>query len=126
MKIGQVSKLLNISISSLRYYDKLGLVSPIKNGYSRDYQEKDLERLRFVLILQAANFSLKDINTLIEFDHKYEDLESILTMPKEDKTKLSKLINDNLENVESQLVHLQETKDLLSNMKEKISTIKGE
>ncbi|WP_081478599.1 MerR family DNA-binding transcriptional regulator [Pediococcus claussenii] len=43
MKSSEVSKLLNISIDTLRYYEKIGIIPTVsrdKNGY-RDYQTTD-------------------------------------------------------------------------------------
>ena len=47
MTINEVSKKLNITQDTLRFYEKTGLIGPIrrdKSGY-RNYQEEDFERL---------------------------------------------------------------------------------
>lgn len=47
MRIGEVSKLTNVSMRSLRYYEEKGLIHPkrLKNGY-RDYDKLTLERIK--------------------------------------------------------------------------------
>lgn len=53
MTINEVSKKLNITQDTLRFYEKTGLIGPIrrdKSGY-RNYQEDDLRRIEFVIIL---------------------------------------------------------------------------
>lgn len=69
--IQQVSKKTGISTDSLRYYDKLGIVSPKrhKNGY-RYYDEKDISDLHYIRVMKYAQFTLSDIKTILEFsDH---------------------------------------------------------
>lgn len=65
--IKQVSKMLNIPIDSLRYYDTLGIVSPqrAENRY-RYYEEKDLQQLRYVAVMKYAHFSLVEIQAVME------------------------------------------------------------
>lgn len=67
--IGAVSKSTGISIDTLRYYDRIGLVSPANRGANgrRYYAEDDFERLRFVRRAQASGFSLEDIAELMQF-----------------------------------------------------------
>ncbi|MEF9958644.1 MAG: MerR family transcriptional regulator [Niameybacter sp.] len=65
--IGDVAKLLPISKDTLRYYDKLGIVSPKKstqNNY-RYYTREDLLALSYVLILRDLELSLEEIKGLI-------------------------------------------------------------
>ncbi len=49
-QIGDVTKRLNISADTLRYYEKIHLVPPISRGPSglRNYGEKDISRLKLV------------------------------------------------------------------------------
>ena len=48
LKIGEVSKLCNISIKTLRYYEEEKLITPVEidfySGY-RHYDEKNIERI---------------------------------------------------------------------------------
>ncbi len=70
--IKQVSKTTGIPTDSLRYYDKLGLVSPKRsdNGY-RYYDEEDLYRLQYVTVMKYAQFSLAEIKSIFElFDRE--------------------------------------------------------
>jgi len=66
-KIGDVTDQLGISADTLRYYEKIGLLSPIRAASGmRAYQERDLSRLRFVQRAKSMNFSLKEIGQLLE------------------------------------------------------------
>ncbi len=60
--ISQVAKKLNISRDTLRYYDKLGLVCPVRgdNRY-RYYSEEDVSRLMYIRVMKFAGFSLDEV-----------------------------------------------------------------
>ena len=66
-KIGDVTDRLGISADTLRYYEKIGLLSPMRAASGmRAYRERDLSRLRFVQRAKSMNFSLKEIGQLLE------------------------------------------------------------
>ena len=56
MTINEVSKKLNITQDTLRFYEKTGLIGPIrrdKSGY-RNYQEEDLRRIDLLILIQLG------------------------------------------------------------------------
>ena len=61
--IGEIAKRFNISISTIRYYDKEGLLPNIKreNGI-RKFSEQDVETIFIIECLKKTNVELKDIN----------------------------------------------------------------
>jgi len=65
--IKQMAQMSGIPTDSLRYYDKLGIVSPkrAENGY-RYYDEKDYTYLQYVSVMKYAHFSLSEIKTVIQ------------------------------------------------------------
>ena len=67
MTVHEVSKLAGVSIRTLQYYDKIGLLHP--TGYTdagyRLYDDADLERLQHILLFRELEFPLKDIKTII-------------------------------------------------------------
>jgi len=67
-KIGQVSEKLGLSVDTLRYYEKSGLLPPVARSGSgvRVYDEKDLSRLKFIQRAQKMNFTLSEISDLLE------------------------------------------------------------
>lgn len=64
--IKQMSEKTGLPADSLRYYDKLGIVSPKRSesGY-RYYDEKDYIALQYVAVMKYANFSLSEIKEVI-------------------------------------------------------------
>ena len=78
MTVHEVSKLAGVSIRTLQYYDKIGLLHP--TGYTdagyRLYDDADLERLRHILLFRELEFPLKDIKAIInspDFDRSKLD-----------------------------------------------------
>ncbi len=63
-KIGEFSKLANIPIKTLRYYDEINLFKPkeidLFSGY-RYYREEQLKDLKLFLSLKEVGFSLEEI-----------------------------------------------------------------
>ena len=68
MTIGQVSEQTGLSIHTLRYYEQIGLVTPVarlENGH-RAYSEEDIDRIGFVLCLKAAGMPIIGIKRYLE------------------------------------------------------------
>ena len=66
--IRQASIMLKIPRDTLRYYDKMGLVCPIRgdNNY-RYYTQQDIFDLQYIQVLSFAGFSLSEIGRLFEY-----------------------------------------------------------
>ncbi len=67
--IGQLANAADVPTSSVRFYERRGLLIPDERsrGNYRLYGDAALERLRFIKTAQAAGFTLKDIDLLLEF-----------------------------------------------------------
>ena len=65
--VGEMSKTLGVPASTLRYYDKEGLLPFVKrsSGGIRIFEEKDYEWLKVISCLKKAGMSLKDIREYI-------------------------------------------------------------
>lgn len=108
MTVKEVSKLTGVSIRTLQYYDEIGLLPPSQRteaGY-RLYDDTVLERLQQILLFRELEFSLTDIKAIVgdpDFDRakaldqqielltlKRERLEGIIRLAREQRTKLMK------------------------------------
>ena len=68
MNIGEVAKELGLSIDTLRYYEKMGLIKKVnKVDGKRKYSDKDVKDLNFILCMKSAGLSLKDIKKFLEY-----------------------------------------------------------
>lgn len=66
--VGEMASMLDVPASTLRYYDKEGLLPFVmrSSGGIRMFQESDVEWLRVIACLKSASMSIKDIRTYIE------------------------------------------------------------
>ena len=67
--IGQLAREADVPTSTVRYYERRGLLRPDgrSEGNYRMYGEATLERLLFVRSAQVAGFTLTDITALLDF-----------------------------------------------------------
>ncbi len=62
MKINEVSKKFDLSIDTLRFYEKIGLLEPIERVSGiRYYQQKDIERINVIKCMKKTGMSLETI-----------------------------------------------------------------
>lgn len=68
MTIGEVSRLTGVTIRTLRYYDRIGLLRPAQitaAGY-RLYDESSLQRLHTILLFRELETPLEDIRRILD------------------------------------------------------------
>ncbi len=77
MNIKEVSKKLDISSHTLRYYEKIGLISIKRSSNSsiRVYSNKDVIDLEYIIGLKKIGFSLEEIKVYL--DLKKEDFDTL-------------------------------------------------
>ncbi len=84
-RIGEFSKIAQVSGRLLRYYDQLGLISPVytdpQTGY-RYYSAKQLPRLNRILALKELGLTLEQIGQLLEDGITTDELRGMLTLKK--------------------------------------------
>ena len=63
MTVGEVAKKMGVTVRTLQYYDKEGLLSPLAESDAgrRLYTDKDLVTLNQIISLKSLGFSLDDI-----------------------------------------------------------------
>jgi DNA-binding transcriptional MerR regulator len=66
MKIAEVSEQFGMSVDTLRYYERVGLIPPVNRNESgiRDYNELDLRRVDFIKCMRGAGLP---VEVLIEY-----------------------------------------------------------
>ena len=66
--VGEMAKLLGVPTSTLRYYDKEGLLPFVERspGGMRLFQEKDYEWLQVIECLKKTGMPLKDIRVYVD------------------------------------------------------------
>ena len=106
---GQFAKLAGVTIRTIRYYDKIGLLKPSKvldNGY-RQYCNQDLMTLQKILSLKELGFSLEEIYPLIIDDNRESFKESLKLQ--------SSLIDQKIKHLTNLKSAIKNTERLLNN-----------
>ena len=112
MNAGEVAKKAEVGKDTLRYYEKMGLISePPRdtNGY-RNYPNSVLEELRFIKLGQSVGFTLNEIKPAIPF----------LANPKPGCPLLSEAIDNQIERVNSKISELKQSKITLERWRSKL------
>ena len=107
-KTGDFAKMANLSIRTIRYYDKIGLLKPSKiadNGY-RMYSDKDFMKLQKILSLKYLGFSLDDIFSMTVND-SYLSLQQSLSLQK-------KMIDQKIEQLQNIKLSLEKTEQFIT------------
>ena len=81
IRIGEFSRLSQTPVSTLRYYDEIGLLKPVEidhfTGY-RYYTFDQLARLNRILALKKLGFSLEEIARLVNADLPSQQVRAML------------------------------------------------
>lgn len=67
MIISEVSKEFNISVDTLRYYEKIGLIPPVNRTSSgiRDYTKEDCKWVEFIKCMRGAGLSIEALTEYV-------------------------------------------------------------
>lgn len=72
MLIGEVSKQFGISIETLRYYDRIGILTPERLHQNRYYADKNIAKLKAIMMMKRMMFSLDEIKNILNMDEKID------------------------------------------------------
>ena len=114
MNIGEVARRAGLPAKTIRYYEDIGLVTPVRspNGY-RAFRDSDIHKLAFLGRARALGFTIEDCRTLLALW--------------EDKNRASadvrRLAVGHLDRIEEKIAALQAMRDTL---KELIRTCQGD
>jgi DNA-binding transcriptional MerR regulator len=116
LTIGQLARTMQIAASTIRYYERIGLLLPEdrSHGNYRLYTDASRRRLRFIRAAQSIGFTLDDIRTLVSAQNgtgpSCRDVQT--------------LIEHRLADIETQLNNLQQVRRLLKSSLRKCRTTK--
>ena len=106
MNIGKASKLSELTVKTVRYYDNIGLVKPHQNIFSgyREYKEEDVLKLKFVGKARKFNFSINECRELLSlYENKSRTSKDV-----------KKLTIEKINQIDEKLKQLQNLKDELT------------
>lgn len=105
LTIGELAKTANVPTSTVRYYERAGLLRARQRSVSnyRLYSDDDLQRLRFIRAAQATGFTLADITQLLrpapcgKVQHLIEDRLAHVTARMKELRHVQKVLKQSLE-----------------------------
>lgn len=106
MGIGTLARRAGVSIDTVRYYERDGLLSPRSrsaSGYRR-YSDVEVSRLRFIRRAQALGFSLKEVKELLAISGQ------------RDVARVKRRAQQKLADVEQRIAELERVRNGLSDL----------
>lgn len=115
MTIKEVSEKYGVEASTLRYYEKEGILSSVSkvNGV-RNYTEANLQNIEFVLCMRRAGMNierLKRYMSMIQDDSKTLERKKILEEQRDDVVRELEVLNACLEKLNYKIEHYQKILD---------------
>lgn len=107
MNIKKAAEMFDLSVDTLRYYERVGVIPPVnrnESGY-RDYQTNDLNWIYLAKNLRNAGLS---VESLIEFAHLAQLRE---TQNVEEAQK--QILHDQLAELDEKLAQMRQVRELL-------------
>ena len=103
--IGEISKMFNLPIPTLRYYDKEGLLNDLERDKSgvRKFNDKTLEALRVIECLKKSGMQIKDIKQFMHW----------CAMGDKTLNKRKEMFETQKTNIENQMKDLQKVLDMV-------------
>lgn len=96
-KIGEVSKITKLPISRLRYYDKIGLLSPNYRDQESDYRFYDAYQLELAYLIEQYQY----------FGFTLEQIALLLHNQEQRLQHESDIISERLNEIENEIFHLK-------------------
>jgi DNA-binding transcriptional MerR regulator len=110
IKIGNFARLSQVSVVTLRYYDEMDLLKPVRvdtfTGY-RFYSADQLPRLNRILALKDLGFSLEQIKLILADGLTSEQLRGMLTMQRNEVEKRLADEGERLRRIEARLRQIE-------------------
>ncbi len=116
LSIGELSRQLEMSQRTIRYYEEIGLLNSIKRveGGRRIYTEKDLRRLKLIKRLKIMGMTLSEM----------QELESIWSYEKSNEKllkRLLELLGNHLKRLDDRIADLDILRHEILEYRERIS-----
>jgi len=107
MNIGDVASRSGLPAKTIRYYEDIGFVKPLRdtNGY-RVFRQKELHKLTFLNRARALGFTIEDCRALLAL---YED---------ESRTSadVKRIANEHLQQIDAKITNLKAMRSTLSHL----------
>ena len=74
-KVGELAEFYGVSVETIRFYEKVGIVNPLRNEENnyRSYSKEEVISLDYIMKLREMDFSIDEIKGILKKD-KLADL----------------------------------------------------
>lgn len=82
---GEIAKLCGVSVRTVQYYDKRGILVPseLSEGGRRIYSEDDLQKLKIICFLRELDISINSISEILQEEKPQRLIELLLEQQKQ-------------------------------------------
>ena len=107
MNIGDVADLSGLPAKTIRYYEDIGLVEPLRsaNGY-RSFRQSDVHKLAFLGRARALGFTIEDCRSLLKL---YADTDRA-------SAEVKQIAEEHLDRIDRKITELTEMRETLSHL----------
>lgn len=116
MLISELSRHTGLSIDTIRFYQKVGLVkgqrkAGVQSNNYLHYCEADIEKLELIQDAKSVGFTLAEIGQLLDawYNKRFN------------KTKKLALLDEKLSAIDQKIAHLKEIKKLIADFKKSVA-----
>lgn len=111
MKIGELAKLTDAQVETIRYYEREGLLpAPARSdGNYRLYTQAHVERLTFIRNCRSLDMTLDEIRNLL----------SLRDSPQDQCESINALIDEHIEHVNARIISLQALQQELLDLRQR-------
>lgn len=120
MTIQQVCKQSGLTIDTIRYYERIGLIELEKSAYFKNYNQQALETLVAIKKLRLAELSISEIKLFLSIEIDPTELS------REQIDLISTVIDKAIERAKIRAKEIDESQLLLKNMKRKLIGVSSE
>ena len=109
MRIGEVANAGQVTVETVRYYERMGLLEPAERDASSSYRSFSLDavrRLHFIRRAQSLGFSLQEIRELLE----------LRSIPGARAVEVREKVEEKLANVREKIEHLKRMAESLEQL----------
>lgn len=110
-RIGEFSRLTQVTVKALRHYDRLGLLKPTHidpfTGY-RSYSSAQAPQLNRILVLKDLGLPLEQIGQLLDADLSSTQLRALLLVKQEETQRVLEREGERLARIEARLRQIEE------------------
>jgi len=106
LAITEFAALIGVSVRTLRFYERRGLLSPRRMGRSRIYSERDRQQLLLILKAKRLGFTLGEIKDMLASESDHDSARS-LRLPREKCLEQIALLEQRISDLTAALAELR-------------------